>query len=250
MLRSHFTPGSNIEKTTAGWHLQIPAGESGEYCLAQLDNYPAMARKDFPLSSPVRLNLSCRASSSNLAGTWGFGFWNDPFPFSLGLQGMARRLPALPNSCWFFNSSRENHLSFNDQFAGNGFLAQTFRSPKIPSLLLLPGLLIAPMLFIKMFSKRLRSLAGKVITEDSQVLDVDTTDWHAYNLSWNARDVVFRIDDSIVFQTNNSPRGPLGIVIWIDNQYAAWTSAGKLGMGTLRQVNSGWIDIEKLEIKS
>jgi hypothetical protein len=185
----------------------------------------------------------------NIPGTWGFGFWNDPFAFSLGLKGMARRLPALPNACWFFNASPENHISFNDQFAGSGFLAQTFRSPKIPSLMLLPGMIGAPLLLIKMFSKRLRSLAGRIINEDSILLHVNPTQWHAYKLSWQAKEVIFSIDNSVVFHSPVSPLGPLGIVIWVDNQYAAWSPAGKLGMGTLKQVTSSWIDIEKVEIK-
>ena len=249
MLRSHFTPHANIEQTATGWHLQIPAGESGDYRLAQLDNYPLMARKDFPLSSPASLSLSCRASSSSIPGTWGFGFWNDPFAFSLGLKGMARRLHALPNACWFFSASPENHLSFNDKLSGSGFLAQTFRSPKIPSVLLLPGLICTPLLFIKKFSKQLRYLVGRIIKEDSKLLYVDQTQWHTYNLSWHPTEVVFSIDNSVVFHSPISPQGPLGIVIWIDNQYAAWTPAGKLRMGTLKQVTSDWIDIENVEIK-
>jgi len=250
MLRPHFTPHANIQTNPAGWHLQIPAGESGNYQLAQLDNYVPLSRGNFPFKTPVSLSLQCRASSTSLPGTWGFGFWNDPFAFSLGLQGMARRLPALPNACWFFNASPENHLSFDNQNPGSGFLAQTFRSPRIPSVLLLPGVLGAPMLYAKTLSKWLRTIAGKLIRQESLKLDVDTTDWHAYELSWGPNLVSFSIDQAIVFQSPVSPRGPLGLVIWIDNQYAAWTPAGKISMGTLPLKVPAWIEVEQVQIKT
>ena len=250
MLRPHFTHNANIQASSTGWHLQIPASPAGNYSLAQLDNYTSLPRGDFPLTTPTGLSLTCRASAASLPGTWGFGFWNDPFAFSLGLQGMARRLPALPNACWFFNASPENHLSFDNQNPGSGFLAQTFRSPRIPSVLLLPGVLGAPMLYAKTLSKWLRTIAGKLIRQESLKLDVDTTDWHAYELSWGPNLVSFSIDQAIVFQSPVSPRGPLGLVIWIDNQYAAWTPAGKISMGTLPLKVPAWIEVEQVQIKT
>jgi hypothetical protein len=250
MLRPRFTPQANIQANPTGWHLQIPSGENGNYQLAQLDDYVSLSRGNFPLKTPTSLSLVCRASAASLPGTWGFGFWNDPFAFSLGLQGMARRLPALPNACWFFNASPENHLSFDNQHSGSGFLAQTFRSPRIPAALLLPGVLGAPLLYAKTLSKWLRAIAGKLIREDSLQLDVDTTGWHAYELSWGSSAVSFSIDQAVVFQSPVSPRGPLGLVIWIDNQYAAWTPAGTISMGTLPLKEPAWIEVEQVQIKA
>ncbi len=131
------TPDASITALENGWRLEIPAGPAGKYRLAQLDNY----RKSLPLSTPSTLRLRCRVSDANLPGTWGFGFWNDPFTLSLGLQGTKRRLPVLPNAGWFFHASKANHLSLQNGIPAQGFLAQTFASPKIPSLLLAPGLL-------------------------------------------------------------------------------------------------------------
>ena len=62
--------------------------------------------------------------------------------------------------------------------------------------------------------------------------------------------VIFSVDDAIVFESPISPRGPLGAVIWIDNQYAAWTPEGRIGFGTLQQKAAGWIEIEQLEVNS
>jgi hypothetical protein len=244
------TPDANVISTENGWHLEIPAGEAGSYRLAQLDDYVGLPRNRFPLRTPTNLSLRCRISEAHLPGTWGFGFWNDPFAFSFGLQGKPRRLPTLPNACWFFHASAENHLSFHDSLSGNGFLAQTFRSPRIPPLLLMPGLLGLPLLFSKTVSRRLRAVSGKIINENSLFLNLDVTQWHSYNLSWRESGIIFSVDNTLDFESPISPRGPLGVVIWIDNQYAAWTPEGKIGMGTLQQKAAGWMEIEQLEVKS
>jgi hypothetical protein len=254
MLSPRQTQDANVNPTDQGWRLEIPAGAAGVYRLAQLDDYTALPRSRFPLRTPASLSLRCRVSELHLPGTWGFGFWNDPFAFSFGLQGTAQRLPVLPNAVWFFHASAENHLSFAQEVrrtrSGNGFLAQTFRSPKIPSLLLTPGILGLPLLFSKTISKYLRAIAGKIIGEDSLSLEIDVTQWHTYKLAWRESGVVFSVDSAVVFETPVSPRGPLGVVIWIDNQYAAWTPEGRIGMGTLQQEAAAWMEIEQVEVKS
>ena len=47
--------------------------------------------------------------------------------------------------------------------------------------------------------------------------------------------------------TTCSPRPPLGLVLWIDNQFAAWTPKGQLGYGTLENP-AAWLEMEKLDI--
>lgn len=250
MLNSRHTADASVIPTENGWRLQIPAGEAGHYRLAQLDDYATLPRSRFPLRPPATLNLRCRVSEPALPGTWGFGFWNDPFAFSFGLQGTAQRLPVLPNACWFFHASAENHLSFHDSFPGSGFLVQTFRSPKIPSVLLAPGVLGLPLLFSKTISGWLRAVARKIISEDSLALEVDVTQWHRYNLSWRESGLAFSVDEVVVFETPISPRGPLATVIWIDNQYAAWRPDGRISFGTLQQRAAAWMEIEQVEVKS
>ena len=248
MFNFHTTPEAQISPLPNGWHLEIPAGKAGLYRVAQIDDYSDRPRKLFPLTTPITLSLRCRTSDSLLPGTWGFGFWNDPFALGLGLQGMARRLPALPNACWFFHASAENHLSFDNSQLGSGFLAQTFRSPQIPSALLAPGLLAVPLLFSQTIAKWLRAVSGKIIRQDGVRLNIDVTQWHAYNLTWRESEVAFSVDDALVFKSALSPQGPLGLVVWIDNQYAAWTPQGRIGLGTLQQESAGWMEIEGLEI--
>ena len=271
------TPHARVEKISdapAHYRLSIPSGSSDSYRLAQLDDYALIPRGRFPLRFPLSLNLSARTSRDSIAGTWGFGLWNDPFGLSLGFGGSPLRLPALPNAVWFFGASKENYLSFKNTTgrgdpaptsAANGFIAQTFRSPKFHPWLILAGLALP-------FSRKLtRSLLGKVIEDDgvqlwnqgacsrsshqqadglqSQSLSVDPTQWHRYRLDWSLKRVAFEVDDVPVFESVLSPHPPLGLVIWIDNQYAAFTPEGKIAMGVL-EGKEEWLEIKDLEIKT
>src|SRR5688500_15279335 len=148
------TPGTSAGEYTSedggkAYRLSVPVGPADKYRLAQLDDYAKLSRSQFPLRPPIRLSLAARASSNSIPGTWGFGLWNDPFGLSLGFGGNPFRLPALPNAVWFFGASEESYLSFRDPSTSlrsaqggvaNGFLAQTFRSPKFHSLLIPAGL--------------------------------------------------------------------------------------------------------------
>ena len=246
-LIPHHTKDANVEQVAAStgsdaFRLSIPKGSANEYRLAQLDDYAKTPRKQFPLRYPVSLSLVARASSAAVPGTWGFGFWNDPFGMSLGFGGTGWRLPALPNAAWFFHASRENHLSFKDDKPAQGFLAQTFRSPAFHPLLIPAGLALP-------FSgKATRRWLGRVVEEDGVQLDVDVTQWHSYRLDWRANRVVFEVNQVQVFESAVNPKPPLGTVIWIDNQYAAFTPEGKIGFGVLENPEPAWLEIKDIEI--
>jgi hypothetical protein len=243
MVQARTTHAGKVEVIPNGWRLEIGDGGPAVYRLAQLDDYALLARRRFIWREQATLKLRCRVSQPNLPGTWGFGFWNDPFTVSFGLQGMARRLPVLPNACWFFHASPENHLSFVNGQPASGFLAQTFSSPRIPSALLAQGIFGIPLLLIRPLSRWLRSnIAAKLIREDAKRLSVDVTEWHEYSLSWQAKQVEFVIDGETAFETEASPKGPLGLVIWIDNQYAAWRPDGSLRMGALANPRA-WMEV-------
>jgi hypothetical protein len=231
-----------ISRDSAHYRLSIPSGFSDLYRLAQLDDYAQTPRRRFHHRLSTSLSLSARTSSDSIAGTWGFGLWNDPFGLSLGFGGNPFRLPILPNAAWFFGASKENYLSFSDDKPAQGFLAQTFRSPKFHPWLIPAGLALP-------FSRRAtRRLLGKVIHDDGVALSVDVTQWHRYKLDWSLKRVSFEVDDVQVFETEGSPNPPLGLVIWIDNQYAAFTPEGKIAFGVL-EGKEEWLEIKDLEIK-
>src|SRR5258706_4492900 len=155
-MKESATSGASVTSTENGWRLGIQNGDSLSYRDAQLDDYSRLPRHKFPHQT-LSLSLRAKASSSSIAGTWGFGLWNDPFGLSLGFGGNPFRLPALPNAIWFFSASKQNYLSFREDKPAQGFLAQTFRSPKFHPWLILAGLVFP-------FSRKwARRLLGKVI---------------------------------------------------------------------------------------
>lgn len=228
--------------------LHIPAGEEGAYRVAQLDDYHHLARTQFCWQPPIRLRLQARCSQQSAAGTWGFGFWNDPFSASLGLGGMSRRLPALPNCAWFFNASSPNHLEIHDRYPAQGFLAATFQSPLIPAPLLAPGFLLAPLLLIQPAARLLRKAARMVIKQDATQVEIDVHDWHSYQIDWQAQSTSFRVDQQLIFQTPHSPTGRLGLVIWVDNQFFAFPPSGRVRFGTLAQSQPTTLEVRDLLI--
>jgi hypothetical protein len=250
-MKARTTPNAIITQLDNGWRLGIPAGDSRDYRLAELDDYFQLPRRQFPHHS-LTLSLRAKASSDSIPGTWGFGLWNDPFGMSLGFGGNPFRLPVLPNAVWFFHASPQNYLSFRDPstslrsvqgVAAQGFLAQTFRSPSFHPLLIPAGLALP-------FSRKAaRKMLGRVIGEDGVAVSLDVTQWHGYRLEWSPKRVLFEVDNVKVLETSMSPRSPLGVVIWIDNQFAAFTPEGKIGFGVLENPEPAWIEICDLEVR-
>ena len=240
-MKSRVTPGASVDTLSSGFRLCIPDGDNHHYRVAQLDDYTHLSRRRFPSHPPRTLSLRARVSSDSLPGTWGFGLWNDPFGLSLGFGGNPLRFPALPNAVWFFHASDENHLSFRDK-PGNGFLAQVFRSPTLPIHRLARVGITFP------FSRvNARKLLSEFVEEDETRLEVDVTQWHTYRLIWGPEQSAFWVDDVLMLETSLSPRPPLGLVIWIDNQYASWRPDGEIGFGVLEN-ESCWLELEEFEI--
>ena len=243
--------GSTRQVEEGLWRLEIPAGPSKEYRWAQLDDYMHLRRGKFLWnagSGALRLELRARVSAADLPGTWGFGLWNDPFSASLGLGGTTARLPALPNTAWFFYAGPGNYLAFGDTHPAQGLLAATFSAPRLPTLLLAPGALALPMLAVRPLARLLRRAASRLIAESGALLAIDPTQWHAYQVEWRAGQVRFSVDGTEFVSTPVSPRGPLGLVLWIDNQYAAFPPSGKLKMGTSANPQPAWLELKDLSL--
>ncbi len=255
-LHSRRNGGGTVREIEKGlWRLEIPRGPGGIYRWAQLDDYMHRRRDDFLWKPPgktkaLSVDLRARVSAADLPGTWGFGLWNDPFAAGLGLGGMALRLPALPNTVWFFYAGPNNYLTLHDMHPAQGFLAATFAAPRIPAPLLAPGALALPMLAVRPLARVFRRAAGHLIYESGALIDTDPTQWHAYRLDWSEEQVHFYVDGAEVFSTPVSPRAPLGLVLWIDNQYAAFLPSGKLSMGTSANEEPAWLELEGIEVIS
>jgi hypothetical protein len=260
-MKPNFTSGAYVTPLEAGaWRLEIPFGPKGHYRLAQLDDYAGLPRKSFLWQPPLNFSLRARVSSLNIPGTWGFGLWNDPFSLSLGFGGGTRRIPALPNAAWFFFASPENYLSFRSDKPAQGFLAQTFRSLQIPAPILALGGISLPLLAWPRLARKLRPVFRRMIKEDSFLLTsktfqdfgilegLDSTQWHTYILRWEINQVTFQVDDQ-TYKTPVTPNGPLGLVIWIDNQFATFPPDGRVSYGSLPNPRSEWLEIDELRIE-
>lgn len=190
----------------------------------------------------MTLSLRARASAASLPGTWGFGLWNDPFGLGLGFGGSPWKIPALPNALWFFHAGPSNYLSLREDRPAHGFLGQVFCAPRFHPLLFIAAstLLFAP--------RTARGLLRRVVEEDAAAIHVDVTRWHNYRLEWNPRRSAFWVDEALVLETALSPRPPLGLVLWIDNQFAAFPPDGKLRWGTLENPEA-WIEVEEIDVQ-
>ena len=243
---------ATLNRTSNGWRLDLQARPQRSYGLAQLDDYARTPRNRLKHAPPWTFSVRARVSGLDLPGTWGFGLWNDPFGLSLGFGGgKPGRLPTLPQTAWFMHASKPNWLSLRDdpeRVPANGFFAGTFRSPRIPSVLLAPGLLALPLCAVRPISRVLRRLAARIIHQDAARVDLDAREWHEYSIQWLPDGCVFSVDGDMILHTACSPHRPLGLVIWIDNQFAAWTPEGRLGYGTLENP-AAWLEIENLSIQ-
>ena len=226
----------------------LPPTPSGKYALAQVDDYMHLRRGQFLHHPPVSLQLEARVSGHGLPGTWGFGFWNDPFSAGFGAGGMRRVLPVLPNAAWFFYGSDPNHLSLREGSPGSGFHAKVFQSPRLPAFLSPLALPIAPFLLWPSAARILRRLARILVKEDAAAISVDVTEMHHYQLQVREQGVVFLVDHQPVFHSQLYPRGRLGLVIWIDNQYFKLTADGEFGLGFLSTSKVQVLDVQNLTL--
>jgi hypothetical protein len=245
------TTGAAVEDLGNGvWRLQVPAGPAGRYRWAQLDDYMHRKRSEFLWNRPLTFSVKARVSSQAIPGTWGFGLWNDPFNASLGVGGTARRTPLLPETVWFFYASPPNYLAFQDNHPAQGMLAATFSSSHIPSLALALGLPFIPLLAWPYSARLLRRLARSFIHEDAHLLDMSLIDWHAYQFEWLLDRVRFLVDGQFCCETQVVPSSWMGLVLWIDNQYAAFTPQGKVSFGTLANPEPAWLELMDINIES
>ena len=243
--------GKVLASAYQDWQLEIPwLPEGKRYVLAQIDDNMHLPRGKFPHQAPISLQLEACVSKEDLTGTWGFGFWNDPFSFGLGAGGISRLLPVLPNAAWFFYGSNHNYLSLRDDQPASGFHAKIFRSPLLPSLFSLLAIPILPLFLCPAAAQFIRRNAKLLVKEAACFLPVRVTDWHTYRVIWHNDMVRFEIDQKDVYTTKLSPLGKMGLVIWIDNQYFRFDPDGKFGFGFSQTPSAQALHIRNLQLSS
>jgi len=253
MLEKLLIGGGRVDEAGERIRLTLPPTSNRVYADAQLDDYHPSAPEadgrrvtlahltDFP---PRRLTLRARASHLNPAGTLGFGFWNDPFSLSGNVL-------AAPNSLWFFYASPPSDMALVDGVPGWGWKAATLKAGHPPRLLFLPAALAAIALtHVPGLGRPVMTAARRAVRAYESLLeDVPLTDWHDYDLEWQSEAAVFRVDGVERLRSPAPPSGPLGFVLWIDNQYAIASRAGKFGFGLCPVLEEQWLEVEGLKVE-
>jgi len=246
LWRRYVLPGSAIETTGTGWRFVNHEAPPGRYTDAQIDDYQGLRRRDFKWYPPLTLTVRARFShpAGELLGTAGFGFWNDPFMMT------GARPPALPRAIWFFYASPPSDMRLDLSTPGHGWKAATIDAIRLPLFLLAPTAPLAvPLMNIRTVYRTLWPVWQRAIGVSEALIRADMTEWHTYRLEWNKGGAVFRVDGETVLDCGVSPRGPLGFVLWIDNQALVATPWGRFRWQVLSLPRPQWMEIGELRIE-
>lgn len=224
--------------------LHLPICQNG-YTDAQIDDCVG-GRKAYPWRPGTQFTLRARFSheADQLVGTAGFGFWNAPF------GDPTVPWPTLPQATWFFFGSPPNDLPLAPNEPGQGWFASTLDATTWRALRLAP---LAPgVLLLNQFAGlrcKIWPWVQKNLQISFQPIAEKMTEWHDYQLNWRKSGCEFWLDGRLIHQTPFSPRGPLGFVCWIDNQFMVATSNGRFRWGTLPVKTPQYLEIDALQIK-
>ena len=219
---------------------------AGRYSNAQLDDYHDLSsrrprRRSFANHPLLSLSLHARASQPDPIGTLGFGFWNEPF-------SVTGSVLAAPSVIWFFYASPPSNMALVPGVPGRGWKAATLTTGRWPSLLLAPGALGASLLTrIPGLGRPVMSLARRFVqAHEAPLADVSLEQWHAYQIEWRATEAIFRVDGQERLRAPAPSPGPLGFVMWIDNQYAIASADGHFGFGVRPLRATQWLEVTDL----
>lgn len=216
------------------------------YTDAQIDDYQGLSRRSFLWRPPLTLTVRARFShpAGELSGTAGFGFWNDPFMMT------GRRLPTLPRVVWFFYASPPSDMKLDLHTPGDGWKAATLEAFRLPFFLLAPTAPLAvPLMNIRPFYRVLWPVGQQAIGVSEAALEASMTEWHTYTIAWGAKVARFSVDGEPALECASSPGGPLGFVMWLDNQYAVVKPWGRFGYGLLDAPGRQWMEVDRLTIE-
>jgi len=239
-----------LEPTGNTLRFLLPGATRGTYTNAQIDDYQGRPRRSFRWRPPLRMRVRARFSHSSdqVRGTAGFGFWNDPFLMT------EPRMPTLPRSVWFFHASQPSNIKLDLEVPGWGWKAAVIdaqRPAALPlALAALPAMLA---MNIPAVYRRMWPSFQRAIRVSEALLKVDATAWQTYVLEWGIGLTRFGLVDAegVWHQVLEapSPQGPLGFVMWMDNQYLVATPWGRIRWGTLDVPDRQWLEVDSLSIE-
>lgn len=224
----------------------LESASARQYSDAQITDYKGLPRRAYPWQPPLRLTVRAWASHATdaLRGTAGFGFWNQPF------VPVLRDVPRLPRAVWFFFGSPPNNMALAKGVPGWGWKAAVLDASRLPFLLLAP---FAPLGFLLMripaLYRWLWPVGQWAVGASEAPLPVDLAEPHTYMLEWRRDIVRFTVDGAPVHTTPYAPRGPLGFIAWMDNQYAVVTPQGRFRFGYVAAPGMQWLALDTIHIE-
>jgi len=246
--------GATLHTSDSILHFTFESAQQGQYTDTQIDDCSGRSRADFPWRPPLRMEVRARSSlpaatsnstsesSGILHGTAGFGLWNYPF----SIRG---DILMLPEAIWFFYASPPSNMALVPGVPGWGWKAQVVHSMRPGALMAVGPMALASTWALLTGETRpaarwLQRLSGA----QEAVLQVDMTAWHMYTLEWKPSEACFWVDGQLALCALQPPTRPLGLVAWLDNQYAVATPRGVLRFGT---VASGpqWFELDSVRIE-
>jgi hypothetical protein len=244
---THWLQGNGrIEPRDSTARLVTQDARRARYSDAQLDDYHADSsgrRRRWQWRPPLRLSVRARASHTNLTGTAGFGFWNDPFELSGAVT-------ALPQSIWFFYASSHSNMALAPGVPGCGWKAALVNTTRANA-----WRAGVPTAFAVLWARltgrthRAERWVQRISGAQEVRLDLDWTQWHTYELDWLRETAIFRVDGGEVLHAFNPPPGPLGFVTWVDTQFAVATPRGEFRFGTLDAPGEQWLELDWIRIE-
>lgn len=244
--RRYVVGGGSLDPMGATLRFVNTDTRSRRYANAQIDDYQGLARRHFLWRPPLKLTVRARFShpAGELVGTAGFGFWNDPFLMT------GARMPALPRAIWFFYASPPSNMKLDLHVPGSGWKAATIDALWPAAILLMP---LAPLAVLLMKLHPLYRVLWPSIQRAFKVwearVEVEMTEWHTYTIAWGLERARFGVNGQLLLENAPSPRGPLGFVMWLDNQYLVATPRGQLSWGLLNAPGRQWMEVDWLAIE-
>ena len=225
-----------------GLRLLLPGAQRTRYSDAQIDDYGGrLPPARFRWQPPLRMTIESRASGP-LAGTAGFGFWNNPVATAGGL-------PSLPAAIWFFFAAPPTDMPFAMGVPGHGYKAACIDATQRSALAwvsLAPAVVLLNNL--PAFKRRVWPRVQRALSISEAMITPATPQWRTYVLEWRHDGALFTVDGETVLKTDRAPRGPLGFIAWIDNQWAVVTPQGRFRWG-LRDTAEQWLDLRHITIE-
>lgn len=232
-----------LEWTGSSLRCVNQANADEHYSNAQIDDYRHLRRNAYPWKPPLRFEVRARFSHDTPHGTAGFGFWNEPFLSS------DLRMPALPQAIWFFYASPPSDMTLALDVPGWGWKAATLDAGRMPFPLLFPTMpLMIPFMRVPSLYRRLWPGYQRAMHVCEAPVRAEMSEWHTYAIDWLADDARFQVDGAVVLECDAAPRGPLGLVIWLDNRWMVATPQGQLRWGLVQRHDREWMELDWVRV--